>query len=178
MKPTVHDARLEYVLMEVCQMNVLRRSYGDFLHGRPAIGLLIFRVVTGLALMIHGYPKMQKPMSWMGPEAAVPGFMQFLAAIAEFGGGLALVLGFLTPLACLGIVFVMLGALLLVHIPAGHKWIGGGGGSMEPAIGYMTAAILLFFTGPGSISLDRRIFGKHTPSGLSVVKRKEPASIK
>lgn len=158
-------------------MDTVTRFYGDFLGGRPAIGLLIFRVVIGLALMIHGYPKIQAPMSWMPPAAGVPGIMQLLAAIAEYGGGIALIFGLLTPLACLGIVCMMLGALMIVHIPASQKWIGGGQ-SMELPINYLTAAILLFFTGPGSISFDRIIFGKRTGKDLSSVDRKERVSAK
>ena len=33
------------------------------------------------------------PFGWMGPEAPVPGFLQGMAVLAEFGGGLALILG-------------------------------------------------------------------------------------
>ena len=47
-------------------------------------GLLLLRIVAGLAFMFHGYSKIQSPFSWMGPEAGVPGFLQMLAAV--FGG--------------------------------------------------------------------------------------------
>lgn len=158
-------------------MNFLTRLYPNFVGGRPAVGLLIFRVITGLALMLHGWSKIQHPTSWMGPDAPVPAVMQFLAAIAEFGGGLALVLGLLTPIACIGIACVMLGALMLVHIPAHQPWIGGKGGSMEPAIGYLAAAILLFCTGPGRHSLDSRIFGTRRTVGYKDAERKEPTRV-
>jgi putative oxidoreductase len=52
-------------------------------------GLLVLRVVAGLAFMHHGWGKIQSPMSWMGPEASVPGALQALAAISEFCGGAA-----------------------------------------------------------------------------------------
>lgn len=127
------------------------------LDNRVSIGLLIFRIVTGIALMVHGFPKIQNPLSWMGTESPVHAFFQLCAALAEFGGGLALILGLLTPLACLAIVINMCTALFLVHLPAGDKWIGAGR-TFEPAISYLVAAITLMFTGPGKFSLDNKIF--------------------
>ena len=60
---------------------------------KVSIALLLLRVVMGLAFMYHGWGKIQSPFSWMPPEAPIPGIFQFLAAISEFGGGLALILG-------------------------------------------------------------------------------------
>jgi putative oxidoreductase len=132
--------------------------FGPFVEGRAALGLTIFRFVTGVALMMHGLPKIQHPFSWMGPTSEVHSILQFLAAISEFGGGLALVLGLLTPVACLGIFFTMSYAVLMVHMPHGDPWIGKGK-SFEPAMSYLIAAVTLFLTGPGKYSLDAKLFG-------------------
>jgi len=35
--------------------------------------LLIVRFFVGYAFILHGWGKMQSPMSWMGPESPVPG---------------------------------------------------------------------------------------------------------
>lgn len=166
-------SRLLGYLMEGGEMNLIMRLYDDFLGGRAAVGLLIFRLVTGLALMIHGWPKIQNPMGWMGDGA--PAFLQLLAALAEFGGGLALVLGLLTPIACIGIACTMIGALALVHLPKGDVWIGRE--SFELPLSYLVSAILLFLTGPGKFSLDALIFGKRTTRGLADVERKERAVV-
>lgn len=146
-------------------MNLLLRLYTDFIGGRPAVGVLLFRIVTGLALMQHGWTKIQHPLSWMGPDGP-PALIQALAAVSEFGGGLALVLGLLTPIACLGVFCTMIGALVMVHIPHGDPWVGKGA-SMEPAITYLIASVLLFCTGPGVLSLDSRLFGTRMRSRLS-----------
>src|SRR5262245_10775338 len=74
---------------------------------RASAGLLILRLFCGFAFMNHGWGKIQNPFGWMGPDAGVPGFFQFLAAISEFGGGLAWILGLLTPLAAFGIACTM-----------------------------------------------------------------------
>ncbi len=57
----------------------------------------------GVAFMFHGWPKIQNPMGWWTGEPPVPGIFQALAALAEFGGGMALIVGLLTRLASLGI---------------------------------------------------------------------------
>jgi len=44
-------------------------------------------------------------------QASVPGFLQGLAALSEFGGGLALIAGLLTPLAAFGIACTMVVAV-------------------------------------------------------------------
>src|SRR6266852_3850938 len=99
----------------------MNRLFPSFLTGWRAVGLLILRLVTGAAFMFHGWYKIRYrgPFRWMPPEAAIPGFMQGLAVIAEFGGGLALILGLLTPLAALGIACTMIVALGKVHLPHG-----------------------------------------------------------
>lgn len=139
-------------------------AYGRFLTGRPAWGLLLLRLVVGGAFVQHGLSKIQAPFGWMGPHSTVPGLFQGLAALSEFGGGLALILGFLTPLAALGIASTMIVAYTMVHGPAGHAWIASkpGQGSFEDVAFYLAAALALFFTGPGALSLDRVLFGRHT----------------
>ncbi len=73
--------------------------YPAFLGGPPALGLFVLRLVAGSAMMLHGWPKIQHATNWMVPRRAVPGPLQALAALAEFGGGLCWILGLLTPLA-------------------------------------------------------------------------------
>lgn len=142
----------------------MNRIFGTFVTGRGAIGLLILRLVFGAGLMLHGLPKIRTPFSWMNAmagDAAPPGILQALAALAEFGGGLALILGLLTPLAAFGVTCVMLFAVVLVHMSAGHPFVAARGGpSYEPAAGYLAVALLMLITGPGSLSLDHLIFGR------------------
>ena len=81
----------------------MKRFFSNFHDGPVGIGLLILRFVMGLSIMSHGWGKIQKPFAWMGPDGP-PGFLQALAALGEFGGGLAIVLGLLTPLGALGVL--------------------------------------------------------------------------
>lgn len=137
---------------------MLKLLFGDFIKGRGAAGLLIFRVVMGAALMLHGWGKIQKPFNWMGPDASVPGVLQFLAALSEFGGGIGVILGFLTPIAAFGIACTMSVAILMVHLH--DPFVAMGGRSKEPAAGYLATALLLMLAGPGRFSLDWLLFGR------------------
>ena len=129
--------------------------------GRLDAGLLALRAVAGLGLMQHGWPKILHAFSWMGRESPVPGVLQALAAFSEFGGGLALLLGLLTPLAALGVAVTMAVAIFMVHVAQGDPFVRiGPGGSYEMAALYLVVALLLLLAGPGRFSLDTLLFGR------------------
>ena len=133
----------------------MQRLYGPFLEGLPAVGLLIVRLLAGSALMVHGWPKIQNPFDWM-PGAPFPSFLLALAALSEFGGGLALILGVLTPVAAFGVLCTMAVAVS-IHFKGGDPWInppGEQGATYELALVYLGIALLLMLAGPGRYSLD------------------------
>lgn len=122
--------------------------------------LLLVRLVGGSAFVFHGWGKIQNPFQWMGPDASVPGILQALAALSEFGGGLAWILGLLTPLASLGIACTMAVAVFKHAVSWGHPFVATGGGpAYELALVYFSVSMVLIALGPGRLSLDRRIFG-------------------
>jgi putative oxidoreductase len=126
-----------------------------------SVGLLVLRLVVGAAFLFHGWPKIQNPLGGMGLESPVPGILLALAALAEFGGGLALIVGFLTRLASLGIAAVMVVAIGMVHLPQGDPFVSRtGGASYELAAVYLACMILFLLLGPGRFSLDAIFFGK------------------
>jgi len=122
--------------------------------------LLLLRMVGGTAFMFHGWSKVQSPFGWMGPEAWAPAPLQGLAALSEFGGGLAWILGLLTPLASLGILSTMSVALWTHIVTRGDPFVGRGGPSWELASVYFCVAVLLIAIGPGRFSSDRVLFGR------------------
>jgi len=142
----------------------MHRIFPRFVCGLGAFGLLILRIVTGAAFAMHGWGKIQAPggpFHWMDqfPDAP-PGAIQALAVLAEFGGGIALIIGFLTPLAAFLIAGTMTVALAKVHLPAGHPFVSTGGPSCEPAAGYLAQMIMFLLVGPGVLSVDALLFGK------------------
>src|SRR5688500_4401142 len=101
------------------------RWYG-YIGGAGSVGLLLLRLVVGAAFILHGWPKIQNPTAWMNAFAgdqAPPGFLQAAAAVAEFGGGIAWVLGLLTPLFSFLIACTMAAALAMAHLPAGDPFV-------------------------------------------------------
>ncbi len=142
---------------------MFRLIFPPFVRGRGAVGLFAVRFVTGLAFMFHGWFKIQNPdgpFGWMGPKSEVPGFLQGLAVLAEFGGGLALILGLLTPLATFLLACTMIVAIVKVHLPHGDPFVAQGKPSYELAAGYLANVILLMLIGPGVLSIDGLLFGK------------------
>jgi putative oxidoreductase len=142
-------------------MNMIPLFKSAPLSGRVSTGLLILRLVAGLAFVFHGYGKIQHPLNWMGPNASIPGPLQALAAISEFGGGLAWMVGLLTPLASLGLACTMAVATCMHAFVFKDPFVakGPGSGSYELASVYFCIALLFLLAGPGRFSVDRLIFG-------------------
>src|SRR5262249_39385928 len=141
----------------------MNKFFGDFIGRHGALGLLIVRIVFGLGIAQHGWGKIQRPFNWMGPDSPVPGILQFLAALSEFGGGIAMILGLLTPIAMFGLVCTMLTAIFMVHVSAGDPFVSRTGGrSWELAGLYLATALMLLVAGPGKYSVDAKIFGRRS----------------
>lgn len=129
------------------------------------IGLLLIRLVIGGTLAAHGA---QKLFGWFGGFGIAgtggwlesmgfrPGKLQAaVSGLSEFGGGLLLAAGLLTPLGAAAIAGVMVVAIVSVHITKGFF---NGAGGYEFNLVLAVVAIALAFTGPGEYSLDN-LFG-------------------
>lgn len=124
------------------------------------IGLLILRIGLGIMFILHGYPKMfGGPDTWVEVGSAMqylgidfaPMFFGFMAGVAEFFGGIFLLLGlFFTPSVIL---------LLVVMLVATAKHLGAGDGFVDYSHSIEMAIIFtsLLFIGSGKYSLDRKL---------------------
>ena len=125
--------------------------------------LLLLRLIVGAAFVFHGWGKIQTPFGWNPPESPIfiPVVFQFLAAISEFGGGIALILGLLTPIGSLGIGCTMAVAVYLHSMVMKDPFVNmTGGSSYEPALVFLGIALVILALGPGKFSLDKKIFGE------------------
>ena len=125
---------------------------------RTSTGLLIIRVLAGVAFIYHGYDKILDPFGWMGDDAPFPALLLALAALSEFGGGIAWILGVLTPLASLGLACTMAVATWFLAVVREAPFVASGGSSYELAAVYLAVALLLLLSGPGKLSLDAVLF--------------------
>jgi len=80
-----------------------------------------------------------------------PYLMAVLAGLAEVVGGILVILGFLTPLATLALIVVMIVAVLTVHLKNGF-FVTNGGYEFNLALAGM--ALTLLIAGAGAYSLD------------------------
>lgn len=140
-----------------------------------ALGLLILRLVVGLTLAGHGA---QKLFGWWGGPG-MNGWTQtvaklrirpaqpwaWIAALAEFGGGLMLALGLLSPIGSLAIAGSMLVAIATVHLTRGF-WVSKGGYEFNLVLVAAVAALAL--TGPGAYALDH-VLGINLPEPVMLL---------
>jgi putative oxidoreductase len=123
--------------------------------------LMLIRMVAGMSFAFYGSFKIAHPLNWMGPDSAFPAFFQLLAAISEFCGGIAWVIGFLTPIASFAIFCTMAVATHMHLIVNGDPFVSfTGGGSYDHALLFLVISLVLLVLGPGRFSIDRLVFGK------------------
>jgi putative oxidoreductase len=142
--------------------NLLFDSMGT---GRPAgdFGLLVMRAGFGAYMAVaHGYGKIPPSEGFIGGTANLgfpaPELFAWLAALAEFGGGILLAIGLATRTAALALASTMAVAAFMAH--ANDPWFSMDGRSKEMAMLYLIPSVALLFTGPGRFSVDAMITGK------------------
>lgn len=122
------------------------------------LALLVARLVLGVVLVAHGWQKYNEwtvagtgqSFAQMGIPA--PGFSAALVTGVEIIGGVALILGLLTPVVAIVNGVSMFMAALLVHVEAGI-FVEDGGYELVAAI--FAGLIVLAACGGGRFSIDR-----------------------
>src|ERR1700676_2234738 len=127
----------------------------------------VLRFVLGVIFFAHGAQKM---LGWFGGYGFsgamgfftdvmhIPVLFAFLAIVAEFFGGLGLILGFLTRIAALGIFSNMIVAIAMVHHQFGFfmNWTGTQKGEgYEYHLLVLAVTVFLMIGGAGAYSVDR-----------------------
>ncbi len=132
------------------------------IHTSPQTAPLILRLALGAVFFAHGAQKM---LGWWGghgfsgtmsgfEHSGIPAVFAFLAIMAEFCGGIGLILGLLGRVAAFGIACNMVVAIVKVHAPNGFfmNWTGGQKGEgfeYHLLVLAITAAIMIMGSGAG-----------------------------
>lgn len=130
--------------------------------------LTILRLAAGIMIFPHG---LQKTFGWFGgagfsaqmagfEQMHIPAIFAFLAIMAEFLGGIGLILGALTRIAALGLAVDMMAGVYLMHWHNGFfmNWSGQQKGEgFEFHILVVAMAIVLMARGGGAASVDRAL---------------------
>jgi uncharacterized membrane protein YphA (DoxX/SURF4 family) len=121
----------------------LQRLFSTFANGWPGVGLLIQRLVLGIALLCHGIALLS------GVPAGGPIVPVFIGSVL----GLFILAGLWTP---------AMGALVAVV----QVWIAlAGAGDASMAIILAALGATLAMIGPGAWSVDARLFGRKYIAG-------------
>ncbi len=124
---------------------------------------LVLRLALGIIFFAHGSQKLfgwfggfgwNGSMGYLTGTIHIPALLAGLVIFVEFFGGLAIILGFLTRLAALGIACTMLGAAVTVHLANGFFLDKGG---VEYVFILLAVSIYLIVKGAGAISIDALI---------------------
>lgn len=125
---------------------------------RPTAAL-IGRLVLGAIMLAHGWGKVIPRGSLYNfahvvSRLGLPYWLGYVAAFTEFFGGIALILGLLTPLVSVAVAFEMAVAILKVHLRHGLT----GPQGYEFPLSLLALSLLLLADGPGYLALDRVVF--------------------
>ncbi|MBP1752065.1 MAG: DoxX family protein [Geobacteraceae bacterium] len=147
-----------------------RKSFSSF---SESWALLMIRIPLGMIFIAHGSQKLFGAFGGSGLTATfksfeenmgIPPVLTLLAIVAEFGGGIGVLCGFLTRLSALGIAFVMAVAMYKVHGANGFflnsYCLPGKGHGIEFNLALMGMALSLVFSAGGKWSIDRMLWRK------------------
>ena len=137
-----------------------------FLDRYQNFAIFLLRVSFGVLFIFHGLGKLMAGTEmWQnlgkniigewGPDF-IPTVLGLLAVLTEFVGGMLLLVGFFTRVACLLMLVTMLGAIKF-HVSAGDPF-----SVYSHPIKAAVVFLVLFITGPGRYSLERMIWPNKT----------------
>ncbi|WP_072396081.1 DoxX family protein [Hyphomicrobium sp. CS1GBMeth3] len=118
----------------------------------------LLRVVAGLALVTHGFPKIMNPLGPVGLVETIgffPGpaaFWAVLLSMTEFFGGILIAIGLLTRPAAFGAMFVLLVTVYFHWILKSEGYAGA-----EKSILWATIMFYFVIRGANSQSVDARL---------------------
>jgi putative oxidoreductase len=122
-----------------------------------------FRVIIGLLFFLHGASKFgiigDGNVAGFATAMSLPIWIAYLVAGVELLGGLGILTGFFTRLSAGGGAVVMVGAIVMAHVPKSIPGLIAKGGP-EVALLYLAAFLILMQSGSRKWSLEKELLGK------------------
>lgn len=122
----------------------------------PDLALLILRVVLGIIMVYHGWPKLTNLggtiEGFAGMGIPLPALAAVFATVAELVGGVLMLVGAFTDIAGLLFAIDMLGAIIFVHAKNGFSVSNNG---VEWPLALLAMALAIALAGPGRYSAGR-----------------------
>ncbi|MFV8835581.1 DoxX family protein [Aquisalimonas sp.] len=128
-----------------------------FLHNDD-VGKLLLRLTLGLLMLPHGIAKLiggVGGIQGMLAGAGLPEFLAFGVYIGEVVAPLMIIAGWFCGIGALLIVINMLFAIFLAHSHEIFMLSQHGGWAIELQAFFLFTAVVLLFTGPGRIGMNR-----------------------
>jgi putative oxidoreductase len=127
------------------------------------LALLALRLTSGGYLALHGLSKLRGGVEKFAGGLAdkgfpLPGLMAWSATLAELVGGTLVAIGLVTRPAAVSLAITMVVAILSTHAHQVKQLGTGGGVGFEYPSLLAVVMLLLAVSGPGRLSLDRRLF--------------------
>jgi putative oxidoreductase len=120
------------------------------------IALLILRIITAAIFYVAAYYKLP---FWKGAPEGVSDFMLLVTkilSIAEPLGATAILFGFLTRLASVGLAIIMVGAIYVSQFVYGIGFVTPTSAGWNMALAVLGGCVILIAFGAGNWSIDGR----------------------
>mgnify|MGYP001607511617 CR=1 FL=1 len=122
-------------------------------------GLAVLRIALGIILVYHGYLKLfasggfpATVQFFASIDIPYPEIGALLSGVAEFFGGLFLILGVVTKLSCIALIINFLVAFLVVHLKNGLDVSKGG---YEFVLLILASLLVVYTSGAGNFALGK-----------------------
>lgn len=123
----------------------------------PDVAVCLLRIGASVLIMTHGFPKFLRILdgdfSFGDPIGIGEAPSLFLVAFAEFICAVLVLIGLGTRVALIPLIINMCVVVFVAHAgdPFGRKELG---------LFFLISFVVLFLTGPGKYSLDKKVWGK------------------
>lgn len=123
----------------------------------PDVAICLLRIGASMLIMTHGFPKLMKILdgdfSFGDPIGIGEAPSLVLVAFAEFFCAIFVLIGIGARIALIPLIITMAVAVFIAH--AGDPF-----GRKELPLFFLISFIVLFFTGAGKYSFDKKLWGK------------------